>query len=227
MNLSAPTCRWEQMQIFSKHTHTHTHKHTHTHTHMCKGTLKEASRDKQTPSHGTVHHQVEEDPTELKAALVLKQSSGWVLLFDNCCKTAFNGEGPTEPSGAASPHKPLLRAQPTFHVFSSRDHTLPLCLIKALKLHECVSAHESVSVLACLHVQIRVYMFIWPPWATHTHTHILEREYEKKQTSKAEILDVPKALRKMFLPHTLKLRTLCEPHLIMNFIINKRSWGDQ
>lgn len=89
---------------------------------LCKQTYS-ADTHAQTHIQGDIQgetyarNEVEEDSTELKANLVLKESSRWKILFDKGFKTAYHCEGPVEQSRATAPNKPLLRAQQTFSCF--------------------------------------------------------------------------------------------------------------
>lgn len=91
-------------------------------------------------------------------------------------------EGPTEPSRATAPNKPLLRAQQPFScsLFKriTRQHAAQSALSKLsdvqMRVHVCVCVctRESACVsrvLACLHVHMCLYMFCrTSPSCTHT-----------------------------------------------------------
>ncbi len=100
-----------------------------------------------------VHNEVEEDSTELKANLVLKESTRWEILFDNCFKTAYYCEGPMEPSRTTAPNKPLLQAQQTFSCFLFKgSHTNTL---------HSLPYQSSQTALVCVCVCVCACAFAW------------------------------------------------------------------
>lgn len=120
-----------------------------------------------------IHNEVGEDSMELKANLVLKESSRWEILFDKGFKTAYHYEGPVEPSRATAPNKPLLQAQQTFSCFLFKGshantlQSLPNQSSQIMCVYVCVREWVSIRVVC---VCVRVYMYI--SWASHTvYTH--------------------------------------------------------